>query len=176
MFCSLVHDSNVMRLYTIIIQLNILNFYIAYPPDRQDFSTNVTTVTFPADEFGNQVNNIPVPVAIFNDEINEAPEVFVVVLTLENATNNNSIVIGRASSLCWIDDDDGMYENTIMLCIVCNGTVTDGFINQTPCAWLPFNFEFVLLYINTVRGLFFLFPRVTSRFSEVEINFRCRGV
>ena len=83
-------------------------FCIAYPPDRQDFSTNVITVTFPADEFGKQVSDISVPVAIINDEISEAREVFVVVLMLENATDNNSTLIDRDFSLCWINDDDGM--------------------------------------------------------------------
>ena len=40
-------------------------------------------VTFPADEFGGQTNDVDAPIFIFDDEINEAlEEVFVIVLAL----------------------------------------------------------------------------------------------
>lgn len=65
-------------------------------------------VTFPADEFGTQINNVMSPVSIFDDEINEAlVEVFIIVLTLENAINPDRVVITRPSSLCRIVDNDG---------------------------------------------------------------------
>ena len=66
-------------------------------------------VTFPADEFGRQTDDVNVPVVIFDDEINEAlEEVFVMVLTLENATNPSGVVITRAASLGRIIDNDGL--------------------------------------------------------------------
>ena len=82
----------------------------AYPPDREDFSSNVIVVTFQADEFGTQINDVPAPVVIIDDEINEAlEEVFIVVLTLENSTNPDGVVISRESSPCGIIDNDGLY-------------------------------------------------------------------
>ena len=83
----------------------------AYPPDREDFSLDVVMVTFPADEFGGQTNDVDAPVVIVDDEINEAlEEVFIMVLTLENATNPDGIVITRAASLGRIIDNDGEYR------------------------------------------------------------------
>ena len=64
--------------------------------------------TFPADEFGPQINDLAAPIVIFDDEINEAPEeVFIVVLSLQSSTNPDSVIIGRAFSLCRIIDNDG---------------------------------------------------------------------
>ena len=69
------------------------------------------TVTFQADEFGTQINDVPSPVVIFDDEINEAPEeVFIVVLTLEDSTNPDGVAITRNTSLCVIMDNDGWYK------------------------------------------------------------------
>ncbi len=65
------------------------------------------TVVFEADEFGDQVNDVPVPVPITDDAIDEAQEeVFVIDLTLQSSINSQ-ISIGRRSSLCRINDDDG---------------------------------------------------------------------
>ena len=70
----------------------------------------MVVVTFPADEFGPQINDMPTPIVIFDDEIYEAlEEVFIVVLTLENSTNPGGVAITRESSLCRIIDDDGLY-------------------------------------------------------------------
>ena len=67
-------------------------------------------VTFQADEFGPQINDMPTPIVIFDDEINEAlEEVFIVVLTLESSTNPDSVIITRVASLCRIIDNDGSF-------------------------------------------------------------------
>ena len=85
--------------------------HLAYPPDHEDFSLDIVTVTFPADEFGGQINDVDAPVVIVDDEINEAlEEVFIMVLTLENVTNPDRIVITRAASLGRIIDNDGGYR------------------------------------------------------------------
>ena len=78
-------------------------------PERQDFNDSVITVVFEADEFGDQVNDVPVPVPITDDAIDEAQEeVFVIDLTLQSSINSQ-ISIGRRSSLGRINDDDGEY-------------------------------------------------------------------
>ena len=70
----------------------------------------MVVVTFPADEEGIQIIDVPAPVVVFDDEINEAlEEIFIVVLTLDNLTNPGNVVISRASSLCRIIDNDGSY-------------------------------------------------------------------
>ena len=80
----------------------------AYPPDREDFSSDVIVVTFQADEMGTQINDLAAPVVIFDDEINEAlEEVFIVVLTLQSSTDPDSVIITRKSLLCRIIDNDG---------------------------------------------------------------------
>ena len=67
-------------------------------------------VTFQADEFGHQINDMAAPIVIFDDEINEAlEEVFIVVLTMESSTNPGSVIITRESSLCRIIDNDGSF-------------------------------------------------------------------
>ena len=67
-------------------------------------------VTFQADEFGHQINDVPTPIVIFDDEINEAlEEVFIVVLTLQSSTDPGSVIITRVSSLCRIIDNDGLF-------------------------------------------------------------------
>ena len=66
--------------------------------------------TFPADEFGPQINDLDAPIVIFDDEINEAlEEVFIVVLTLQSSTDPGSVIITRVSSLCRIIDNDGLF-------------------------------------------------------------------
>ena len=88
----------------------------AYPPEREDFSSDVIMVTFPADEIGPQINDVAAPIVIFDDEINEAlQEVFIVVLSLENSTNPGNVVISRVSSLCRIIDNDGSYIAAVIL-------------------------------------------------------------
>ena len=90
--------------------VTVISSHSAYPPDREDFSSDVVVVTFQADEFGPQINDMPAPIVIFDDEINEAlEEVFIVVLTLENSTNADGVAITRESSVCGIIDDDGLY-------------------------------------------------------------------
>ena len=80
----------------------------AYPPDREDFSSDVVVVTFEADEFGRQINDMAAPIVIFDDELNEAlEEVFIVVLTLQSSTDPGSVIITRVSALCRIFDNDG---------------------------------------------------------------------
>ena len=80
----------------------------AYPPDREDFSSEVAVVIFQADEFGPQINDVPAPIVIFDDEINEAlEEIFIVVLTLESSSNPAGVAITRECSLCRIIDNDG---------------------------------------------------------------------
>ena len=65
------------------------------------------TVIFETDELGNQVNDVAVLVPITDDDIDEAQEeVFVIDLTLQSSINSQ-ISIGRRSSLCRINDDDG---------------------------------------------------------------------
>ena len=65
-------------------------------------------VTFEADEFGAQINDMAAPVNISDDELNEAlEEIFIVVLTLESSTDPGSVIITRESSLCRIIDNDG---------------------------------------------------------------------
>ena len=92
--------TNVHKCYCIIL-------HPAYSPDREDFSSDVITVTFPADETGTQINDMPAPIVIFEDEINEAlEEVFIVVLTLQSSTDPGSVIITRVSSLCRIIDND----------------------------------------------------------------------
>ncbi len=86
----------------------LLRFFFT-APERQDFNNSVITVIFEADEFGNQVNDVPVPVPIADDEIDEAQEeVFVIDLTLQSSINSQ-ISIARRSSLARINDDDGEY-------------------------------------------------------------------
>ena len=77
-------------------------------------------VTFLADEFGGQINDVDAPLVIFDDEINEAlKEVFIVVLTLENATNPDGVVITRAASLGRIIDNDGGYRLHALIIVYC---------------------------------------------------------
>ena len=67
-------------------------------------------VTFQADKFGRQINDMAAPIVIFDDEINEAlEEVFIVVLTLESSTDPGSVIITRVSSVCRIIDNDGLF-------------------------------------------------------------------
>ena len=88
----------------------IISSHSAYPPDREDFSSDVIMVTFLADEIGHQINDVPTPIVIFDDEINEAlEEVFIVVLTWENSTNADGVAITRESSVCRIIDNDGLF-------------------------------------------------------------------
>ena len=94
----------------------VISSHSAYPPDREDFSSDVIMVTFPADEIGPQINDVAASIVIFDDEINEAlQEVFVVVLSLESSTNPGNVVISRASSLCRIIDNDGSYIAAVIL-------------------------------------------------------------
>ncbi len=90
---------------------NVVFFKIVFPEDRRDFSSEVVTMTFPADEFGQQMNDVPAPVPIINDAINEAQEeLFVISLGLENAINPAGTEITRSVSLCRISDNDGQYR------------------------------------------------------------------
>ena len=94
----------------------VISFHSAYPPDREDFFSDVIMVTFPADEIGPQINDVAASIVIFDDEINEAlQEVFIVVLSLESSTNPGIVVISRASSLCRIIDNDGSYTAAVIL-------------------------------------------------------------
>ena len=93
--------ANVHKCYCIIL-------HPAYPPDREDFSSDVIMVTFQADETGTQMNDMAAPINISDDELNEAlEEVFIVVLTLQSSTDPGSVIITRVSSLCRIIDNDG---------------------------------------------------------------------
>ncbi len=72
-------------------------------------------VRFEADEFGDQVDDVPAPVPIFDDLINEAQEeVFIIDLTLNSSFNDN-IEISRQSSLGRIFDNDGKNFDTIII-------------------------------------------------------------
>ena len=65
-------------------------------------------VTFEADEFGRQINDMAAPVNISDDELNEAlEEIFIVVLSLDSSANPGGVIISRESSLCRIIDNDG---------------------------------------------------------------------
>ena len=99
-----------------MLTYTVISTHSAYPPDREDFSPDVVVVTFPADEEGIQIIDVPAPVVVFDDEINEAPEeIFIVVLTLDNSTNPGNVVISRASSLCRIIDNDGSYIAAVII-------------------------------------------------------------
>lgn len=92
-----------------MMKVMISSTHAAYPPDRQDFSSDVFLLTFQADEFGPMIIDVGAQMVIFDDEINEArEEVFIVVLTLKSSTNPN-VVITRRSSLCRIVDNDGSF-------------------------------------------------------------------
>ena len=80
-----------------------------WPLERQDFSTEVISITFPADELiGSAVTSIDTAVTIIDDVINEADEFFIVVLTLsnENATDPSKVRL-QESSVVKIVDNDG---------------------------------------------------------------------
>ncbi len=91
-----------------------MNFLTA--EDRRDFSTDVITVRFEADQTGPQVNEVTASVPIIDDDIDEAPEeVFMIDLTLLSSINTLTR-INRRSSLCIINDNDGRYMyNDVLL-------------------------------------------------------------
>ncbi len=66
-------------------------------------------LTFPADELGTLENDVNVPVFIIDDFIDEADEeVFIIVLTVdERSFNAETTKLGRETSLCRIQDNDG---------------------------------------------------------------------
>ena len=89
-----------------------MNFLTA--EDRRDFSTDLITVRFEADQTGPQVNEVTASVPIVDDDIDEAPEeVFMIDLTLLSSINA-LIRINRRSSLCIINDNDGRYMYIII--------------------------------------------------------------
>ncbi len=80
--------------------------YFFSAEERQDFNSSVIRITFQADEFGPQLNDVAAPVQIFDDDIDESQEeVFIIDLT--SNSNNPNIQISRRSSLCKISDNDG---------------------------------------------------------------------
>ena len=85
-----------------------MNFLTA--EDRRDFSTDVITIRFEADQTGPQVNEVTAPVPIVDDDIDEAQEeVFMIDLTLLSSINITLTLINRRSSLCILNDNDGRY-------------------------------------------------------------------
>lgn len=61
------------------------DFSCSFSLEYLDFSTDVVTVTFEADEdLPQPVNDAIAPIPVVDDEINE--ELFIVVLTVESAT------------------------------------------------------------------------------------------
>lgn len=68
----------------------------------------IVTRTFPADEIGAMMNDVPAPVVIIDDAINEADEeLFIVSLSLVSSVNPLGTEITRDVSLCRINDNDG---------------------------------------------------------------------
>ena len=49
-------------------------------------------------------------VPLREDEVNEPEELFVIVLTEGSSINSGGLRISRPSSLCRIDDNDGMHK------------------------------------------------------------------
>ena len=94
--------------------ISMHSIHSGWPLERQDFSTDVISITFPADEIGSATNFIDVTVSIIDDEIDEAEEFFIVVLRLnaENATVPNKIGLSRKLSVGRIIDNDGWSTNT----------------------------------------------------------------
>ncbi len=93
--------------------IHTLNFLTA--EDRRDFSTDVITVRFEADQTGPQVNEVTASVPIIDDDIDEAPEeVFMIDLTLLSSINTLTR-INRRSSLCIINDNDGRYMHVYVI-------------------------------------------------------------
>ena len=79
-----------------------------------DYLPDVIKVVFPADEFGPLVNDVHTPIVLIDDNMDEAvEELFVAVLTLENAVHPDNAVIGRSSSICRINDNDGRCQSSI---------------------------------------------------------------
>ncbi len=77
-----------------------------FPEDRRDFVPDMIAVTFEADEFGIQGSDIQVRVPIVDDDVDEADEeVFILVVA---APGISVEAAGRTSSLCIIQDDDGL--------------------------------------------------------------------
>ena len=75
----------------------------AGPPDRQDFSDDVITITFEAGGSIVLTGNVP----IRDDEIYEANEVFITRLVLSHSSDPGTISIGNDRILCEIIDNDG---------------------------------------------------------------------
>ena len=66
------------------------------------------TIAFEADEISPQFD-ITTYINITDDDINEAQQVFAVVLEVEEALDESSVVLLRPSTLCTIVDDDRKY-------------------------------------------------------------------
>ena len=83
-------------------------------PASLDYLPDAIKVVFPADEFGPPVNVVHTPIILADDNMGEAvEELFVVVLTLENAVHPDNTVIARSSSVCRIIDNDGRCQSSI---------------------------------------------------------------
>ena len=79
-----------------------------------DYLPDVIKVDFPADEFGPPVNDVHTSIVLVDDNMEEAvEELFVVVLTLENAVHPDNAVITRSLSICRIIDNDGRCQSSI---------------------------------------------------------------
>ena len=80
--------------------------FLGFPESLQDFSPDAIAVTVEADEDGSQKNDVDVQIPIVNDEFDEADEeVFILVVSVQGSNDESS---GRRSSLCIIQDDDGL--------------------------------------------------------------------
>ena len=81
------------------------------PEDRRDFGITEFTVTFEVDEGTTSPNNdVPVPVPVRDDEFDEADEeVFIIILSVNNGTNTEGIMIMRDAALCRIGDNDSKF-------------------------------------------------------------------
>lgn len=120
--------------------------YSGWPPDRQDFSTNVIPIRFPADELFvsamNIINTVSVSIgAVIDDEINEAEEFLIVVLSAENATDPSKIRLSRGSSVVKIIDNDGMLQSvytmsSLMLLYACIIVVDNVVSKELACRYI----------------------------------------
>ena len=83
--------------------------HAANPEDQRDFELESIPVMFGADEQGPEQNELEVLVPLREDEVNEPEELFVIVLTEGSSISSGGLRISRPSSLCRIDDNDGMH-------------------------------------------------------------------
>ena len=87
---------------------SVLNLFVYWFTDEQDFNSTAVIMSFPADEGQDERRPVvTVPIDIVDDQVNEAErQYFVVHLEVISAVSVDLITIGEDRSICSIEDND----------------------------------------------------------------------